>query len=52
MREINKDIECLKYVFKHFGVGGSVERLARMIRIIYIFMFIFIILLILIFVGK
>lgn len=35
MTEINEDIECLKYVFKHLGVGGSTIRLARMARMMW-----------------
>lgn len=49
--EIKEDIECLKYCIKHFGVGGSTERLARMVRMELIFTLILIIL-ILIFAGR
>jgi len=34
------DIECLKYILKHGGIGGSTERLARSIRMMYITTFI------------
>ncbi len=43
-----EDIECLKYVFKHGGIGGSIIRLARMCRMMY-FITILIVLFILIY---